>query len=66
MTPPKNNKIDLDGLPLKQRLRVEHALNPRDFTLGTRHSRANIDAWKRAAKDEGVSLREWVERKLNK
>jgi len=66
MTPPKSNKIDLEELPIDQRRRVEHALNPRDFTLGTRHSRANIDAWKRAAKKEGVSLREWVERKLNR
>lgn len=61
----KKNKIDLEELPPAQRLRVERVLNPRDMTLGTRHSRTNIEAWKKAAEDEGVSFREWVERKLN-
>lgn len=45
--------------------RVERALNPRDVPIGTRHSRANVDAWKARAKAAKLSFVDWVERKLN-
>ena len=45
--------------------RVDRALNPRDVPIGTRHSRANVDAWKKKAKETKISFVDWVEWKLN-
>ncbi len=66
MSPPASkNRIDLKELHPDQRRRVERILNPHDITLGTRHSRANHEKWRRQAKEAKLSLRAWVEQKLN-
>jgi hypothetical protein len=59
------NKIDLDKLSPKVRRRIERALNPSDTQVSQRFPHAKVAAWKAAAKRDGESMRDWMERVMD-
>ena len=67
--PPKEKAapsvLDLTKLSPQQRLKVDRALRPRDMVVSQRFAPEDVDAWRKAAKKDKETLRDWMERVMN-
>jgi hypothetical protein len=69
MTPKKDTAqtiLDLTKLSPQQRLKVDRALRPRDMVVSQRFAPEYVAVWRKAAKKDKETLRDWMERVMNK
>jgi len=69
MTPKKDTAqtvLDLNKLSPQQRLKVDRALRPRDMVVSQRFAPEDVTAWREAAEKANETLRDWMERVMNK
>jgi hypothetical protein len=58
--------LDLNKLSPQQRLKVDRALRPRDMVVSQRFAPEDVTAWREAAEKANETLRDWMERVMNK
>lgn len=58
-------KIDLRKVSPEERERIQRVLNRRNYPFAVKTREAFAEAWRDAARKEGMGIGEWVEKHLN-